>query len=319
MSSNSLSRREALLSAGAVTALSASNLVTAAAPAPAGGAEIAKRFPLCFNPSTIRGQNPTMEQEVDIAGKAGYTAIEPWLRNLQKFTESGGKLKDLRKRIADHGLAVVSAIGFAAWLANDDAQRAKGLEEMKRDMDVVAQIGGVRIAAPPAGIGRGEKIELMAGAERYRKILELGDELGVAPEVEMWGGNPHIGRISQAIFIALEAAHPKACFLGDVFHMYRAGCDIESLRLLGPQALPVLHFNDYPAQPPRELIRDEHRIYPGDGIAPISKLLQIFHSIGAYPALSLELFNRFYWQKSATETAEVGIRKMRAAVAKAFA
>ena len=35
-------------------------------------------------------------------------------------------------------------------------------------------------------------------------------------------------------------------------------------------------MNDYPADPPRETIRDEHRVYPGDGIAPLTKLFKNF-------------------------------------------
>ena len=37
--------------------------------------------------------------------------------------------------------------------------------------------------------------------------------MGVIPQIEMWGGNGTIGRVSTAIFIAIEADHPKACFL----------------------------------------------------------------------------------------------------------
>lgn len=44
-----------------------------------------------------------------------------------------------------------SGIGFAKWIVDDDDERGKGLEEAKRDMDTLAQIGGKRLAAPPAG------------------------------------------------------------------------------------------------------------------------------------------------------------------------
>jgi sugar phosphate isomerase/epimerase len=89
--------------------------------------------------------------EIEIAAKAGYGGIEPWIREIDAYVESGGSLNDLRKRIADLGLVVESAIGFAEWIVDDDARRAKGLEEARRTMDIVRQIGGTRIAAPPAG------------------------------------------------------------------------------------------------------------------------------------------------------------------------
>ena len=46
-----------------------------------------------------------------------------------------------KKRIADAGLSVEGAIGFTGWLDDDAAKRKAGLEQMKRDMDLVAQIG----------------------------------------------------------------------------------------------------------------------------------------------------------------------------------
>jgi len=269
-------------------------------------------FRFALNMSTIRGQELSIEEEIDTAGKAGYDAIEPWLRKLNQYKEDGGSLRELRKRIEDHGMTVESAIGFAKWIVDDDEARAKGFEEAKRDMDTLAQIGSKRIAAPPAGAKT--MIDPMKVAERYAQLLELGEEMGVVPQIEMWGGNRTIGSLSTAIFIALECGHPKACFLGDVYHLYKGGSDFDGLKLLGPQALQVFHFNDYPADPPIETIKDSHRVYPGDGIAPIKSILQGFRAVGAYPVLSLELFNRDYWKQDALEVAKTGLRKMRAAV-----
>ncbi len=273
-------------------------------------------FRYCLNMSTIRGQDLSVTGEVDVAGKAGYDAIEPWLGKLNDYKNGGGSLKDLRRRIEDHGLTVESAIGFARWIVDDDKQRAKGIEEAKRDMDLLAQLGAKRIAAPPAG-ARGT-VDPMAAAERYRKLLEIGAEIGVVPQIEMWGGNPSIGRVSTAIYIAIEAGHPDACFLGDVYHTYKGGSDFEGLKMLGPQALQHFHWNDYPADPPLDKIGDGDRVYPGDGIAPITDIVKGFLQVGAVPVLSLELFNKKYWAMDPLEAAKVGIEKMKNSVAPAL-
>ncbi|RMG33424.1 MAG: sugar phosphate isomerase/epimerase [Planctomycetota bacterium] len=306
---------------GALAAAAASS-AWAARPAAANGpgdpADV-PRFRFCLNMSTIRGQNLSVTEEIEIAAQAGYQAIEPWLGKLHAFVESGGKPAELRKRIADHGLTVESAIGFATWIVDDLEQRRRGFEQARRDMDLIAQLGGKRIAAPPAGVPRGQRVELDRAAERYGRLIEIGREYGVVPQIEMWGGNPSIGRLGQAIYVAVECGRPEACFLGDVFHIYRSGSDFAGLRLLGPQALQVFHFNDYPADPPRERIRDEHRVFPGDGVAPIAQILRTFRDVGATPVLSLELFNRSYWERPALDVAREGLRKMKAAVRAAFA
>ena len=309
-----MSRRDLLKTTGVATAgLLAASATTQAKPNRKSGSD---PFRYCLNMSTIRGQELSVTGEVDVAGKAGYNAIEPWLGKLNDYKNNGGSLKDLSKRIEDHGLTVESAIGFARWIVDDDAQRAKGLEDARRDMDLLAQLGAKRIAAPPAG-ARGT-VDPMAAAKRYRKLLEIGDDIGVVPQIEMWGGNPSIGRVSTAIYIAIEAGHPDACFLGDVYHTYKGGSDFEGLKMLGPQALQHFHWNDYPADPPVDTIGDEHRVFPGDGIAPIADIVRGFLQVGATPVLSLELFNREYWAMDALEAAKVGLKKMKASVAPAL-
>lgn len=267
--------------------------------------------------STIRGQELDAAEEIEIAGKAGYDSIEPWFRKINEYTENGGKLSELKKRIDDHGLTVESAIGFAKWIVNDPGERAAGLEEAKRDMDTIAQLGGRRIAAPPAGAGKDDEIPLDVAADRYRDLLELGDEMGVVPQIEMWGGHPIIGTVEKAVYIAVRAGHPSACFLGDVYHTYKGGSSFDAILMMGPHALQAYHMNDYPADPPRETIKDADRVFPGDGIAPIVEILKKFQAVGAYPALSLELFNKAYWEMPALECAKTGLEKMKAVVAEA--
>lgn len=310
---STLSRRQIL---GASAVLAGSILPGAAAPSPT-PAMTEKKFRYSLNMSTIRGQELSLTEDVDIAGKAGYDAIEPWFRKINPWVEAGGKLADLRKRIEDNGLTVESSIGFGKWIVDDDAERAKGLEECKRDMDTIAQLGGKRIAAPPAGASGPMDLDVMA--ERYRALLDLSDTMGIIPQIEMWGPSPAIGTIEKAIYIAVRSGHPKACFLGDVYHNYKGGCSFEGFKLLGPGALQNFHMNDYPANPPRETIKDEHRVYPGDGIGPVVEVLKTFIDIGAYPVLSLELFNPTYWAQPALEVAKTGLEKMKTCVAKAQA
>src|SRR5438270_7469382 len=163
--------RRGLLAAAAGAAVLSSNSRADERAAPGSSS-----FAYCLNTSTIRGQNLPLAEEIEIAAKVGFNAVEPWVSEIEKHAKSGSSLADLRKRIADHGLAIPSAIGFASWIVDDEAKRSAGLEQMKRDMDLVAQIGGTRIAAPPVGAnGKNDPSpELAVIAERYRAILALG-------------------------------------------------------------------------------------------------------------------------------------------------
>src|SRR5262249_18403076 len=121
--------------------------VVSAGPAPAGSKEPPAKEPFgyCLNTSTISGQKLDIVELVEVAAKAGYQAIEPWVRELDDYARKGGSLKELGRRIADRGLTVESAIGFPEWIVDDEARRKKGLEEARRNMDLVQQVGGKRL------------------------------------------------------------------------------------------------------------------------------------------------------------------------------
>jgi 2-keto-myo-inositol isomerase len=304
-----LSRRELLMAASAGAAAAT---VPAAADTPA---DTPQPFPFCLNMSTIRGQKLSPPEQVDVAAQAGYQAIEPWVGELSMYAQQGGSLADLRKRIADAGLTVASAIAFAEWIVDDDARRAQALETAKRDMDLVRSIGGSRIAAPPSGATKQSDLNLLRAAERYRALLDAGLQIGVTPQLELWGFSQSLSRLGELMFVAVESAHPNACVLPDVYHIYKGGSDFQGLRMINGGAVHVFHMNDYPAQPDRSRIGDADRVYPGDGIAPLSRILRDLLAIGFRGTLSLELFNRDYWKQDALAVARTGLEKMRAAVA----
>ncbi len=266
-------------------------------------------FGYCLNTSTIRGQKLPLVRELEIAARAGYQGVEPWVAELDEYVKTGGSLSDLRKRIADLGLSVESVIGFSPWIVDDEAKRAAGLEDARRVMDMTAQLGGKRIAAPPSGITNSDQPDLATIARRYRALLEVGDPYGVVPQVELWGFSRLLNKLSDVTFVAIEAAHPRACILADSYHLYKGGSDYESLRIVSGTAMHVFHINDYPAEPPREEITDAARVFPGDGVAPLGVLFRTLRDTGFRGMLSLEVFNREYWNQDALYVARAGFEK----------
>lgn len=273
-------------------------------------------FRYCLNTATIRGQKLGIRKEIEIAAQAGYDGIEPWIDAIQEFVKNGGTLPDLKKIIADSGLVVESAIGFPDWIVDDETRRTKGMERARREMEIVAQIGGKRFAAPPAGATDLPKLDPARAAERYRALLEAGDQLGVVPQLELWGFSKNLNHLGECIGVAIDTGHSRACVLADVFHLHKGGSDFHGMQLLGPSLIQVLHMNDFPAEPPREKIDDSYRVFPGDGSAPLPELLRALRGTGGQKILSLELFNRKYWAEDAAEVAKNGLAKMKAVVEK---
>ncbi len=319
MNAGKLSRRDAITRTGLLigaTVVGAKPRLKGAELAPGQQTEPPFRFSL--NTATLRGHKLGILKEIEVATAAGYQGIEPWVESVQQYAQGGGSLSDLKKRISDAGLTVEGAIGFPEWIVDDDARREKGVERAKREMELMAQIGGKRFAAPPAGATNLPKLELVKAAERYRALLEIGDQLGIVPELELWGFSKNMNRIGECAGVAIETGHPKACVLPDIFHLYKGGSDFHGLGLLASSMVQVLHMNDYPADPPREKIDDSYRVYPGDGTAPITETLKYLRQTGGQKVLSLELFNRKLWTEDPLEVAKTGLAKMKAVAEKAL-
>jgi sugar phosphate isomerase/epimerase len=273
--------------------------------------EPAKSFGFCLNTSTVRdkdGKSRPVTELVEIAARAGYQAVEPWISELAEYTKAGGSLRDL-----------------AEWIVEDPDRRKKGLEQAKRDMDMVQQVGGKRLAAPPVGAtGGGSKrddpkftqpvIDLVAAADRYRELLELGKSMGITPIVEVWGFSKTLRRLGEAVCVAAESGSPEGCVLPDVYHLYKGGSDFAGLGLLSARAIGIFHVNDYPLID-RAKITDADRVYPGDGIAPLKEVFAALREMGYRGFVSLELFNRGYWKQDPHAVAKTGLEKMKAVAA----
>lgn len=276
-----------------------------------------KRVRFCLNTSTIRGQQLSVPEQVQLAAEAGYDAIEPWMRELHQYVDQGGSLKDLKGQIDDAGLVVESAIGFAKWIVDDEAERTAGLEEARRDMDLLANIGGLRIAAPPVGTQSEPGPPLEVIAQRYRQLLDVGRSCGVVPQLELWGFSQTLSRLSELAYVATAAEHEDACVLPDFYHIYKGGSDFQGLGMIEATRMHVFHINDYPDQPPRESIADADRVFPGDGVCPLAPTIAMLWRGGFNGVFSLELFNPEYWKRDPAEVVAEGLKKCRAVIAQA--
>jgi 2-keto-myo-inositol isomerase len=284
-------------------------------------AEPAKKhnFTFCLNTSTIRQQNLGLMGEIEAAAKAGFDGIEIWMRTLEQYIRNGGKAADVKKKTRDLGITIEDSIGFAAWIVDDETQRNKAMEQLKREMDLLAQAGCKRIAAPPFGATTPPDIDLNKAAERFAKVCELGKEMGVLPQLELWGFSHNLHLFGETLYVAAESGHPDAVILPDVYHLRRGGSPFESLEMIHGSKIQMFHINDYPGSVERSKLTDDMRVLPGDGDAPFEKILGILNRKDVPISLSLEIFNEDIWKMDAASACSLGLKKMKDVVAKAIA
>src|SRR3546814_10337924 len=107
----------------------------------------------------------------------------------------------------------------------------------------------------------------------------------------------------------MDANHPHAIVIPDVYHMYISEGGFESLKMLKGNAIAIFQFNDAPASPSLPELGDQHRVFPGDGILPLTDILKDLKATGFTGCVSLELYNPEYWKQDLQRIAETGLKR----------
>ena len=267
------------------------------------------RFIFSLNTSTVRGQKLSLPKLIELAARAGYQGLEPWMMEIESYLKEGNSIASLKKLANDAGITLVDCIGFPTWMAQDEEKSKAGFIQMEKEMGILAELGCTRVAAP--AIGAEAPLDLLKAGERYKKLLDLGRKTGVMPQLEFWGAYPAFFHLSQALAVAAAADDSDAKILADVYHLFRGGSGFEGLKLIDGQAISIFHLNDFPKDIPRTSQQDKDRVFPGDGAAPLQSLSDTLRKKGGEIVLSLELFNPEYYAMDPNYVAKTGLEKMK--------
>lgn len=271
-------------------------------------------WPVCLDFATIRPAKG-LKEKVDIAIKAGYDAVEPWDGDLEEFEKSGGNLKEMNQYIRDHGLFVPSMIGLWGSLPESKEAFDASLPATRNRMRMASEIGCEHVQTIPNKVG--DNYDRRFVADCYRKLIDIGiQDYNLKPAlvfVEMFP----VKTMGQALGIAADADHAEARIIPDVFHMYISGGGFEGLKLLQGNAIAIFQFNDAPKGMSRKNMKDKDRVFPGDGILPLPKILQDLKATGFNGCISLELYNPEYYERDLLEVAKTGLAKTLETIEKA--
>lgn len=253
-------------------------------------------FRVSLNASTLMAYELPVDEQIRMIAAAGFDGAELWMRDIRAYLDKGGTTAGLREHLESGNLLLENIIGFSQWCNDDAGERAKALEVLREEMEIIAALGGGYIATPVMGIEKLDPAKFDAYAERYRAILELGDTTGVVPLLELWGmGALH--RISDCAQITIATGHPRAAMLLDIYHVHRGGNSWETLDVLNGGRMPVMHMNDYPSTPAWDQLTDADRVLPGEGVCPFHEVIPKLYKAGFRGGFSVELFNRGYWEQ----------------------
>ncbi len=191
--------------------------------------------------------------------------------------------------MSDLGLTPVSAGAVLQDIWIPGPARAASLEIWRRRCGQFARLGLERIYSPSITNRNVTAEDFAATPDCIREAGEIAREYDLTAMIEFLRTSTHLATLSSSLKMIREAAHPNVRPMLDFFHFWSGLSKFGDLDLLEPGELAHAHFQDL-LDTPRELINNDARLIPGDGIAPLVRILQKLAEKQYDGALSVELF-----------------------------
>ncbi|MDR2214965.1 MAG: sugar phosphate isomerase/epimerase [Nevskiaceae bacterium] len=294
-----INRREFLVMASAVPAVSQlmqpqAAFAQGAAPAPLGPpptrAQVTARqgFFVCMHEAS--SERFDFKTAMQGYARAGVRAVEPSLLKVREFTQLPGESPASAKRLLDDlGLTAVSSSNQLG-LPEPGPTRQRSLDDLKWKVELAHQIGADRIVCPSAGTGMYTEDDFRMGVDHMREAGEIGKQAGVVCMLEFARSSRFVGSLATALKMVRDANHPNVRVMLDTYHFWGGISKFEDLDLLREGELHHLHFEDVPDSPPREIQGQPDRAMPGEGIAPLKRILDVLEQKKYSGPLSFESF-----------------------------
>ena len=236
------------------------------------------------NPSRAAGYRGSLEGWA----RAGIQYVELNDRLLEAFLEND-TLPAAGRVLTDLGLTPVSAAAGLPDIWIPGPARAASLETWRRRCEQFASLGLQKVYSPSITSRRVTADDFAATPDCIRETGEIAREYNLTAMIEFLRTSTHLATLTSSLKVIREAAHPNVRPMLDFFHFWSGLSKFEDLDLLEPGELAHAHFQDLLAGP-RELIDNDSRLIPGDGIAPVVRILRKLAEKQYDGALSVELF-----------------------------
>ena len=221
--------------------------------------------------------------------RAGIRAVEPQLTKVREFAQKES-VAAAKRLLDDLGLKAMSSSNQIGLAEPADA-RARSLDDLKWKAELAQALGCDRIVAPSAGAGPYTADDYKRGADNLREAGEIAKPFGVSIMLEFSRTSRFAACLPTALTLVRNANHPNVRVMMDIFHFWGGVSKFEDLELLADGELHHLHFEDVPADPPREIQGQPNRVWPGEGIVPLRRVLDVLKGKHYAGAASVEMFN----------------------------
>lgn len=245
-----------------------------------------------------------LENDIKIARAAGFEELELIAIKIYRYLieHSAQDLVDCLKHNKIRPVSINS-------IENITFQNVVGYEIVKRQVEYLAELCNligcsylVLVPGPrPAKISDDQIVEHSASV--LREIADICRPNGLKLAFEFLGfAGCSVNRLEIAAEIIDRVDRDDVGLVIDAFHFHAGGSKLETIRRLGGEQVFLYHIDDA-EDLPRQALRDENRLLPGDGVIPLSDITSEISGTGYRGVMSIELFRPEYWARNPLELA----------------
>ena len=246
------------------------------------------------------GGKMTLAMHQNTSARAGYReSLEGWARAGIKNVENTNTLLDgflktdslpaARRVLTDLGLTPVSAACGVNGLIEPNPKRTAALDEFKKRCEMFVALGLPRIYSTTATTIKPAADDYKTAADNVREVAEIAQQFKLTAMFEFVRQSTFASTLPTLLSITRASGHPNVGPLFDFYHFWSGHNRLEDIDGVRPGEIKHVHFQDVPDMP-REMLDTTTRFVPGDGIAPLTAILQKLAQKGYEGSLSVELF-----------------------------
>ena len=255
-------------------------------------------------------ENCTLEEDIRIAGAAGYEVVEIRMDKMEKYLEKNS-YGDLSRLMEKAGVRpwTINAIGMSTM--QDAAGEARVMKETEKFAEYAAAIGCPWIVTCPGEHNGASWDEIITkSAASFAKQADIAWKKRISLSFEFLGFPwASVQTVSQAWAVVKAANRANTGITIDTAHFYSGSSTLAEISALPAQALAVFHMNDLIDKPKAE-IGDYDRVMPGDGVIPLADICREVKRIGFDGVASIEIFNHDFNKQNPEAIAKKAFEKM---------
>ena len=220
--------------------------------------------------------------------KAGIRDVEPSAGLLDDYLKTD-TLASAKRVLTDNGLKIVSGAVGVTGLWEPNPNFSKNLDAFKKRCEQFAELGAPLVYSPCATAAKFTPDDYVRCLDNIRQSAEVARQFKLKVAAEFVRNSTFLASLPTALRLHREAAHPNFGILFDCYHFWSGPSKFEDMDLIKPGEIIHAHLNDT-QDLPRELLDLQSRVIPGDGVAPLAKILRKLADRGYAGPISVELF-----------------------------